>query len=204
MPIQKSLFFVFLLLFSLLSESCDSKKSNVTPFEQKQDASNYTLAVSEGICQILVPDYMIEMKDINPDAVIQRGYIQKDDGNPETIEDEIYAVVHVDYKNEIRKVKPDSSNVGIMDFYNLHYANLDFILSDLSVETDTPKVQALNGMNFVHNGFFGRLDEYLVYYQIGIFETDMGYYQVVTWCMQNHMQKHKEEMYKITSNFKEL
>jgi hypothetical protein len=82
--------------------------------------------------------------------------------------------------------------------------NLKFILDDLTVEHETPQVQEQNGVKSVHNEFYGRLDEYLVYYQFGIFETERGFYHVLTWCMQDHLKKHRDEMFRITSSFKEI
>jgi len=51
----------------------------------------------------------------------------------------------------------------------------------------------------LHNEIYGSYGNDLVYYQIGLFETEIAYYQVLSWCLQDHLGKHKDEMFKITT-----
>jgi hypothetical protein len=201
--LNKNIFAYFLI--AIMVFGCASNDSSELLSESKEVVVFKTVK-SESICQIDVPDYFNEMNDINDKALIQYGYIEKpeDKVNEVIIEDEVYAIVLVNYKNELAKVYGDSVKIEILDFNFMCEQNLKFILDDLSVVHEKPIVQEQNGLKSVHNEFYGRRDEYLVYYQFGIFETEIGFYQVLTWCMQDHLTKHKEEMYKVTSSFKEL
>jgi len=196
---------LFSLLFVLLI-SCESNKtSDETQFaESVEDIEVFQTVYAEGICEIQVPDYFVEMDDVNEFALIQTGYIAEPDAEDIIIDDEIYAIVLVDYKNEIEKVYGDSIQMSLLDFNGLTIQNLDYILEDLTVGIENPIIQEQNGLKNIHNEFYGRLGEYLIYYQTSIYETEIGFYRVLTWCMQDHLTKHKSEMYKITSSFKEL
>lgn len=200
----------YLLLFTLtiyLFVGCNSNPSKDDDKEQAEVFNPYKAVKSDGVCEILVPKYFVEMNDINPKAIIQYGYIEDVDSTKKSnnyIGDEIYAIVLVDYKYEIEKIYGDTINIGIETFNQMCQDNLEMILDDFSAEYDEPKVQVENSVKSIHNEFLGRIDEYLVYYQIGVFETETGYYQVLTWTMQEYMNKHKEEMLKITTSFQEL
>ncbi len=203
-------FNTYLLLFALtinLFVGCNSNPSIDEDKEQSEVLNPYKTVKADGVCEILVPKYFIEMNDINPKAIIQFGYIEDVDSNKKAnnyIGDEIYAIVLVDYKYEIEKIYGDTINIGIEIFNQMCQDNLKMILDDFSSEYENPKVQVENSVKSIHNEFLGRIDEYLVYYQIGVFETETGYYQVLTWTMQEYMNKHKEEMLKITTSFQEL
>ena len=206
-------FYTHLLLLTLTinfivgcNSTQDTNKTSVDTDKEITEILNpYKTVAADEICEVMVPKYFTEMNDINPKAIIQYGYVEEEDTiNPNYIEDEIYMIVLVDYKYEIQKVYGDTIEVGIEFFNQICHADLASILEDFSAEHQHPKVQVENGVKHIHNEFLGRIDEYLVYYQIGIFETETGFYQVLTWTMQEYMNKHKDEMLKMTTSFKEL
>jgi hypothetical protein len=182
--------------------SCNSDSVNETIESVVEDP--YITITADGICEIDVPNYYSEIEDIHDDALIEYGYIQENDSVVATLEDEVYVIVLANYKNELDAVLGDSLEITINDFNLMCQQNLGNALSDFSVVNESPLINEDNEVKTIRNEFFGRLGEYLVYYQICIYETEMGYYQVLTWCMQEYMQKHKDEMIRITSSFKEL
>ncbi len=198
----------YLLLFIVILPSMLSCNTNhIDEDDDKNLPSPYKTVKADEICEILVPKYFSEMDDINPKAVIQYGYIEEVDSAKKAqnyIGDEIYTIVLVDYKFEMEQIYGDTFEIGIEFFNQMCQENLDLILDDFSAEFDQPKVQIENGVKSIHNEFLGRIDQYLVYYQIGVFETEKGFYQVLTWTMQEYMNKHKEEMLKMTTSFQEL
>ena len=195
----------FLLFLVVGSVSCTTEKTEDSIAENSQGEEKlYKSVKADEICEILVPTYFEEMNDINENAVLQYGYIQERDTNNIIIDDEIYAIVLADFKSELEKQLGDSIEINILDFNMMCEQNLNMTLDDLTSEYAEPTVQEQNGIKSIHNEFYGRLGKYLVYYQLGVFETEIGYYQILTWCMQDHLSKHKDEMYKITSSFKEL
>lgn len=201
---QKIIVVLSLLLVVLASCGSSESDNQETNSELIENATPFQTIYAEGICEIKVPDYFVEMDDVNEFALIQCGYIEEPSEDNIIIEDEVYAIVLVDYKNDIEKVYGDSVQMSLMDFNELTIQNLDYILEDLTVEVENPIIQEQNGLKNIHNEFYGRLGEYLIYYQTSIYETEIGFYRVLTWCMQDHLTKHKSEMYKITSSFKEL
>jgi hypothetical protein len=201
-------FYKYLLLFSFLLSSILGCKSNPNNnLDDKQKLSPYKTVKADEICEISVPKYFYEIDDINPKALIQQGYIEEIDSTKianNYIGDEIYVIVLVDYKFEMEQIYGDTIEIGIEIFNKMCQENLEMILDDFSAEFESPKVQVENGVKSIHNEFLGRIDEYLVYYQIGVFETETAYYQVLTWTMQEYMNKHNEEMLVMTTSFQEL
>lgn len=201
-------FFKYLFLFTLfLSVLMGCKESIESDSIEDVKLSPYKTVKADEICEISVPKYFYEINDINPRALIQQGYVEEVDSSKKAskyIGDEIYTIVFVDYKFEMEQIYGDTIEVGIEMFNQMCQENLEMILDDFSAEFENPKVQVENGVKSIHNEFLGRIDEYLVYYQIGVFETETGFYQVLTWTMQEYMNKHKEEMLVITTSFQEL
>ncbi len=195
--------FILLIFFVLPVMSCDNEQNENQ--EEVIEFNPYKTVKSDEICEITVPKYFVEIDDINPKAILQYGYIEEPDTvNKDYIEDEIYTIVLVDYKYELEQVYGDTLEHSIESFNKMCQDNLKMILDDFSAEYENPKVQIEGDMKSIHNEFLGRLDQYLVYYQIGVFETDKGYYQVLTWTLQEYMSKHKDEMLKMTTSFREL
>jgi hydrogenase maturation factor len=201
---KKHLFLI--LTISLLCACKNSTKDDADQIKKQDELLQpYKTVFADDICSIEVPKYFYEIDDINPDALIQYGYIEQEDTvNLNYIEDEIYAIVLVNYKFELEKIYGDSIEITLNDFNQMCQSNLSYMLEDFSAEFESPKIQTIGEVNYVHNEFLGRLDDYLVYYQIGIYETPKGYYQVLTWTLQEYMAKHKDEMLKITTSFNEL
>jgi hypothetical protein len=145
------------------------------------------------------------MTDVNSEALIQYGY---NDTIPDTtsllVEDAIYVTTTVMYKMDLQKMLGDSAKLGLMDFNNDFVKNMKLALDDARAEYELPKVNEQNGVKNLHNEIYGSYGDDLVYYQIGLFETEIGYYQVLSWCLQDHLAKHKDEMFKMTTSFKEI
>jgi len=197
-----NIFLVVFLVVFLNSCQTDTLKTD-TPAIQT-DSLKLKVAKLEGVCQIEIPSYFTEMNDINADALIQYGYIAKEDSTSILEQDEFYTMVLVNYKSDIKKIVGDTINVDLEYLYNRRVLNLDQIFDDFTIENDKPIIQTQNNLNTIHNEFYGRLGESLVYYQFRIYETESGFFQVLSWCMQDYKEKHKAEMYKITSSFKTL
>jgi len=194
-----------LLILIFINQSCNTdSETQLDEIQEDVTHDEFKTVEAEGICEITIPNYLYKMDDINEYAILQYGYIQEPDTTNIVIDDEFYVIVLTDYKNELNQSFGDSVKVNIMDFNMMCAQNLNKTLDDLTIEYDEPTIQEQNGIKTIHNEFYGRLGKYLVYYQLGVFETEIGYYQILTWCMQDHLSKHKNEMFKITSSFKEL
>lgn len=198
------LLFFLLISIGLLSGCSGEQSTDAVQIEHQPEVDLFKTVKADEICEIEVPNYLEKMNDVNENAVIQYGYIQERDSNNIIIDDEIYVIVLADFKSELEQELGDTIEINILDFNMMCAQNLNMTLDDLTSEYEEPTIQEQNGIKSIHNEFYGRLGKYLVYYQLGVFETEIGYYQILTWCMQDHLSKHKDEMYKITSSFKEL
>lgn len=199
----KQVVVVFSLVLLLLS-SCDTQSQTTNNLEV--DAGlKYKIVKADEICSIEVPNYFWKMTDVNSEALIQYGY---NDTIPDTtsllVEDAIYVTTTVMYKMDLQKMLGDSAKLGLIDFNNDFVKNMKLALDDARAEYEHPKINEQNGVKNLHNEIYGSYGDDLVYYQIGLFETEIGYYQVLSWCLQDHLANHKDEMFKMTTSFKEI
>ena len=155
--------------------------------------------------EIKVPDYFVEMDDINPNAIVQYGAISDEkDSLSDDFEDEIYVTVMELPKVDLSSTFADSGRVTLNKINDRTAINLELILDDFKAVNKSPKSEMINGLSAIKNEFFGRLGQYKVYYKMGVFETETHYYQLLTWCMQKHAQKHKDEMDGIILSFENV
>jgi len=194
---------VFSLVLILIS-SCDSPSQLVNNTEINIE-SKFKTVTAEEICSIEIPKYFWEMSDLNSEALIQYGYNDTIVDSTSIIEqDAIYVTTSVFYKMDLQKILGDSVRFDLLEFNNDFVENLKLALDDARAEYEIPNNNEHNGVKSLHNEIYGSYGNDLVYYQIGLFETEIAYYQVLSWCLQDHLGKHKDEMFKITTSFKEI
>lgn len=144
--------------------------------------------------RIKLPNYFVEMSDINPKASLQYGFIANSDALNHENDDEFFVTILALKKTDIVQSLLDSGLVTI-DKMNLKTAiNLDLILEGFKATTAYPETELINGIVALRNEFSGRLGIYDVFYKMAIFETEQYFFQLLTWCMQKHANKHKNEM----------
>ncbi len=190
------------VLFLLSSCGNQLSKDNLTDTET---VSKYRIVKADEICSIEIPDYFSEMLDLNSEALIQYGYNDTlYDSTALLVQDAIYVTTSVYYKMDLQKVLGDSMQFDLLEFNNDFVENLKLVLDDARPEYEVPTINSHMGVKNLHNEIYGSYGNDLVYYQIGLFETEIGYYQVLSWCLQDHLSKHKDEMFKMTTSFKEI
>jgi len=194
---------VFSLVLILIS-SCDSPSQLVNNTEINIE-SKFKTVTAEEICSIEITKYFWEMSDLNSEALIQYGYNDTIVDSTSIIEqDAIYVTTSVFYKMDLQKILGDSVRFDLLEFNNDFVENLKLALDDARAEYEIPNINEHNGVKSLHNEIYGSYGNDLVYYQIGLFETEIAYYQVLSWCLQDHLGKHKDEIFKITTSFKEI
>jgi len=190
------------VLFLLMS--CGNQISTVNSVDNETVCMFKTVKADE-ICSIDVPEYYWEMSDLNSEALIQYGYNDTlVDSTALLVQDAVYVTASVFYKMDLQKMLGDSMQFDLLEFNTDFVENLKLVLDDARAEYETPNINSQNGVNSLHNEIYGSYGDDLVYYQIGLFETEIAYYQVLSWCLQDHLAKHKEEMFKMTTSFKEI
>jgi len=194
---------VLLSAVLFLVSSCNTQ-SDVENTEAKVE-SNYKTVMADEICSIEVPAYFWEMNDLNSESLLQYGYNDTVvDSTALIVKDAIFVTTSVFYKMDLQKMLGDSMKFDLLEFNTDFVENLKLALDDAKPEFENPTINEHNGIKSLHNSIYGSYGKDLVYYQIGLFETEIAYYQVLSWCLQDHLAKHKDEMYRMTTSFKEI
>lgn len=168
--------------------------------DAKGDDAAFIVADENALIELIddytlkLPNYFIEMSDLNPNAILQYGFIEKLNDSETGDEDEFFVTVDVLDKSDLKPSISDSGLVSI-NKVNLRTAiNLNLILDDFKTVIEQPKIELINGVSTMRNEFSGRLGMYNVFYKMAIFETEKYFFQLLTWCMKKHADKHKNEM----------
>ena len=193
-------FFSFLFIVLICIQCQDENNSGEV---EDQVSNGYELIQYPEEFSIQLPDYFKEMNDVNPAAILQYGFIDKND-KENLLGDEVYVTVISHYKTEMRKKLDDTSLIKLIDFNTMSNVNLDLILEDFSVVVKNPKIELINGLSCIQNQFHGKLGQYPVYYQLAVFESENEFFQLLTWCMENHISAHKAEMNYMINSFEKL
>lgn len=85
----------------------------------------------------------------------------------------------------------------------------DMVIDNMSETSDIFNVGAykeltINGMDAYQTDFYGVFNELDIYYHFTTVESDNSFYQIMSWTLKPNMEKHKPDMGKIASSFKEL
>ena len=200
----KGVFKLFFIGFSIVFFVKCSDTAITDKVETESKSSNQIVKI-ENHFTIELPNFFIEMNDINPQAILQYGFIKADiDTSSSFTDDEFYVTIIPFDKANMQKTLLDSNGVSLSDFNWRTAVNLELILEDFSAEIKSPKTSLINGLPCIQNTFFGRLGTYLVYYQMAVYETETQYYQLLTWCMQSQSNVHKTKMNDMINSFEKL
>ncbi len=145
-----------------------------------------------------VPEHMDVMNDLNAEASTQYGYVEEVSGEVK----EHYLIIITETHDEIESYGLDF-DFDAESYSEIAVASLEGGLDSYQVLTSSPKVEDINGMDCVKNemrGSFGSVD---VFYKLGVFEGEVGFYQVLTWCIEGQKDEFKGDMDKIIDSFKE-
>lgn len=199
----KQVIVLFSILFFLITSCEVEPKTQVN--SSKENETKYKTVKADEICSIEVPSYFWKMPDLNSEALIQYGFNDTlVDSTALIQQDVIYVTTSVFYKMDLQNMIGDSTKLDLLDFNANFVDNMERALDEARPEFIKPNINEQNGVKSLHNEIYGSFGDDLVYYQIGLFETEIGYYQVLSWCLQDHLAKHKDEMFKMTTSFKEI
>lgn len=195
--------FIFSCLVVLAVVACKPTDSNSITDNQVPETGQVLSVFDE--YKVVVPTYFVEMTDINPKAVVQYGFISKEaDENSDLFDDEIYITVLPLPKADLVPTFADTNRVTLNKVNARTAVNLEAILTDFKMTDAKPKPTMINGLAAIKNEFYGTLGGYKVYYKMAIYETETDFYQLLTWCMQKHAEKHKNEMDKMIHSFESI
>lgn len=149
--------------------------------------------------EIDVPGHMEEMYDLNAEASLQYGYVAEVGSEVR----EHYLIVLMETKEEIASYELDME-FDAMSYRDISVESLRDGLDSYEVLTTEPKVETINGMDCVKNEMRGSLGAVNVYYQLGVFEGENAFYQVLTWTVEEQKSYFVNDMEQSIDSFKEL
>ena len=184
-------------LTDALNELEESLESIDDDFSSSSD-NEWSTVEGDGF-EIDIPGHMEEMYDLNAEAALQYGYVEQVGYEVQ----EHYLIVLMETKEEIASYELDME-FDAMSYRDISVESLRDGLDSYTVLTDNPEVETINGMDCVKNEMRGALGEVNVYYQLGVFEGENAFYQVLTWTVEEQKSSFKSDMEASIDSFTEL
>ncbi|MCG8575040.1 MAG: hypothetical protein MI810_09175 [Flavobacteriales bacterium] len=153
--------------------------------------------------EIDVPGRMYVRSDLNTDASLQYAYVEE----TATEVKEHYLVVLSEAKSDIEADLAEMDmemDIDVMQYRDICVEGLANGLDTYSVLTEEPVIETVNGMDCVKNEMRGSKGSVNVYYQLGVFEGEKGFYQVLSWCIEEQKEEFVSDMEQIIDSFKEI
>jgi len=130
-----------------------------------------------------LPDYLTEANGINEEAEVQYQNVIR----------EVYLVV-------IRESKADTYGYTF-DSY------CDFVKNNVKEVTvgefENEEHVRVNNMSSLQFEAFEDLDGTMIYYFIGVFESENNFYQVLAWTLKSRMDEYKPDLKRMVNSLKE-
>lgn len=176
---------IFLILISaFVLQSCGSSEG-----EQEVTIGNrYKLSV---------PSFLSESNELNDDASLQYQNIWK----------EFYVITIDESKEEF--VEAIEGN-GLSGLYNTDLEGysqliLGFFKEGIEGAKQSKMIDTtVNSLQAKLTAFEGRVEGIDVYYLMGMYEGEKGFYQVLTWTLKEKKDEYKSQMEKIVYSLKEI
>jgi len=148
--------------------------------------------------EIKVPSHMVVEPSLNADASLQYAYVEEVGGTVK----EHYMIVLMETHEEIESYDLDTE-FDAASYGEISAENLGTGLDAYEILTKDPEVKSVNGMDCVRYEMEGAMGDVNVYYELGVFEGEHAFYQVLTWTILDQRPEFKGDMDKIINSFKE-
>ncbi len=143
------------------------------------------------IFTVSLPDYMSKTVGLNSASSIQYKSVVKD----------VYGFIIVDTKEELSLA--EMSYASLNEFYEGFIT--DFLKDQENRKVSEPKYLKKGDKNFVEADvtYFDKEANVDIYYLVGIVETKLSYYKVLSWCVSASKEKFKADFQKILYSVKD-
>jgi len=143
------------------------------------------------IFNVSLPDYMSKTIGLNSASAIQYKSVVKD----------VYGFIIFDTKEELSLA--EMSYASLKEFYESFIT--DFLADQQDRKVFEPKYQKQGGNEFVECDvtYFDKEANMEIYYLVGIVETKLSYYKVLSWSAANNREKFKADFQKILYSVKD-
>lgn len=143
------------------------------------------------IFTVSLPDYMSKTIGLNSASTIQYKSVVKD----------VYGFIIIDTKEELSLA--EMSYASINEFYEAFIT--DFLKDQDNRKVSEPKYIKKGSANFVECDvtYFDKDANIEIYYLVGIVETKLSFYKVLSWSAANNKDKFKTDFQKILYSIKD-
>jgi len=145
-----------------------------------------------------IPSHMAVETSLNAEATLQYAYVEQ----VGSVVKEHYMIVLMETHEEIESYELDTE-FDAASYGELSAENLGTGLDEYTILTKNPEVKTVNGMDCVRYEMEGAMGDVKVYYELGVFEGEHAFYQVLTWTILDQKSEFKADMDKIINSFKE-
>jgi hypothetical protein len=190
--------------FACGSSEADTAKNDLTEaLNELNETDNSTSADwktlnDNSYFSIQVPAHMAVESSLNAEASLQYAYVEQVGDAVK----EHYMIVLMETHEEIESYDLDTE-FDAASYGELSAENLGTGLDAYTIVTKNPEVKEVNGMDCVRYEMEGAMGDVEVYYELGVFEGEHAFYQVLTWTILDQKPEFKSDMDKIINSFKE-
>ncbi|MBK7129747.1 MAG: hypothetical protein IPM74_05430 [Crocinitomicaceae bacterium] len=182
---MKKMFFAGLALVALGLTSCSGE------IKYKTDKNS-------GFYEIDIPEHMEITSELNDEASTQYEWVSAEG----SVTKEHYVIVLMETKEEIASYGLEGM-FDALSYSELSVESIGSGLIEYNILTKAPKIEKINGMDCVRYQMDGSNGVVGVYYELGVFEGEKAFYQVLTWTIKDQKDEFKPQMDHIINSFKE-
>lgn len=216
---MKNFYLLFFLVFGILScqppnDIDDTDEHSLEDLqEEMNDLKDELGATPENdwhtYFDLKVPAPMQEMEGLNEEAIAQYSYVEEVPlENNETEVREHYLIVMMEEKEAI-KGYPVELEVDVKSYSDdaIESMRKGESIEDFTVLSKSSEIEKINNADCIkieiEASIESRGEPVQLYYQLGIFETERAFYQVITWCIGDQRSLFKTDMERIVNSFRE-
>lgn len=216
---MKNFYLLFFLVFGILScqPPNDTDGADEQSLEDLQEEMNSLKNELEGTDEndwhtyfdLKVPAPMQEMDGLNQEAIAQYSYVEEVPlENNEMEVREHYLIVMMEEKEAI-KGYPVELEVDIESYNDdaIESMRKGERIENFTILSQSSEVEKINDADCIKTEIEASIISYSepvqLYYQLGVFETERAFYQVITWCIGDQRSLFKTDMERIVNSFRE-
>jgi hypothetical protein len=144
--------------------------------------------------QIEVPEFMIEHKELNEEAILQYANLEK----------EMYVMIIEESAAEFEEVFSDTSlgiQPNMQGFSDLVYEDFQENSAEGLVSIGSRTQTKMNKFELHTFEAVSKVDSVEAFYVFGVARSDSSYYQICAWTLANLKDKNQADLHKIVASF---
>ena len=183
---KSSIILSFLLVATIILSGCSSAPSEKGEGGKAPEAKTKTVASSDKLIEISIPEGWKETDQLNDIANIQVANISK----------EQYTITLSESKADF------SDSFTLKDYYDVISGNMASGIQN--AELSEPKEITINRQKALQFKLTGELDKIKVAYLTTVIESEDNFHQIISWTLQSKYDEYQKIYEEIANSFKEL